>query len=401
MSSGLATRVALGLEVFAARGTQPVAESFVAFLREGGSARFRVAVARPQCVGFVGIGREGLSDLNLRVLSAAGAELDSDTRNDAHPYVRVCASAGDTLHVQLQAAHGNGEASVVMLVNPPVVPPPLADVLGSPRGNGLFSGPRAPRGDIGRDPSLVSAEIQLRRALDTMAATGSTPLASTFNGRLARQGLTARPIMLEAGRCYVILAFGEAGVEDLDLRVSDPGGRPLAQDVALDAHPSLRFCATRAGPHRVDVRMFAGEGVWALGAAALPASASAGLPEDVVGVTRARAAELTAAATARGMRPLGDPIRGAPWGTFVQGFGLRVRGGRCYLVGVAGNETLPALDVWLSGPDGALLASDTHERERGAVYHCADRDGTLTAQVRAHIGRGEYVVLTFESGERP
>ncbi len=400
-SEPLAARVAQAVEVFAARGTQRLAESFVTFLREGGSDGFRVTVARDQCVGFLALGREGIVDLNLRVLNAAGTDLDYDTRNDAHPFVRVCARAGDALHVRAHALRGNGEAAVVMLVNPPVVPPPLGDVLGSPRGNGLFSGPRAPRGDIGRDPAALSASDQLRRALDVLAASGSTPVGSTFAGSLPRQGLTARPIALESGRCYVVLGFGEAGVEDLDLRVSDPTGRPITQDVALDAHPTLRFCAARTGLHRVDLRMFAGSGQWALGAVALPLAASGSLPASVGGVTRARAAELVATALARGMRPSAEPIRGAPWGTFVQGFGMRVRRGRCYLVAAAGAESLPAIDLWLSGPDGALLASDTNERERAMVYHCPDRDAVVTANVRAHTGRGEYVVMTFESGELP
>jgi len=118
-------------------------------------------------------------------------------------------------------------------------------------------------------------------------------------------------------------------------------------------------------------------------------------------VARARGAEVAAQALARGMRPLGDAVRGAPWGAFVQGFAVPTRRGRCYLVGAAGNESLPALDLWLSGPDGALLASDTNERERAVVYHCAARDAVLTANVRAHAGRGEYVVMRFEGEVAP
>jgi hypothetical protein len=401
MSPLLGARVDAVSEAFAARGTQRLAEAFVTFLREGTGDGFRVHVDRAQCVGFVGVGREGLVDLNLRVLSAAGAELDQDTRIDAHPYVRVCAPQGEALHVRAQAVRGSGEVAVLLLANPPVVAPPLDDVLGPGRANGLFSGPRAPRGEIGRDPSAPSASVQLRRALDALSALGATPLGETFDGALPRQGITARPFALQPGRCYVALAFGEAGVEDLDLRVSDPVGRPLTQDVALDAHPSLRFCTTRGGPHRVDVRMYAGAGRWALGLAALPESASAALPADVTGVARARGAEVAAQALARGMRPVGDALRGAPWGSFVQGFAVPTRRGRCYLVGAAGNESLPALDLWLSGPDGAMLASDTNERERAVVYHCAARDAVLTANVRAHAGRGEYVVMRFEGEVAP
>lgn len=400
-SPGLASRVDAASEAFAARGTQRLAEVFVAFLREGASDGFRLSVDRSQCIGFVGVGREGVVDLNLRVLSAAGGELDQDVRNDAHPYVRVCASQGETLYVRAVAARGSGEVAVVLLGNPPVVAPPLDDVLGSSRANGLFAGPRAPRGQIGRDPSAPSASEQLRRALEALAGVGASPLGEHFDGVLPRQGITARPVALQAGRCYVALAFGEAGVEDLDLRVNDPVGHPLAQDVALDAHPSLRFCTTRGGAHRVDVRMYAGEGRWALGLATLPEAASAVLPADVVGVARARGAEVAARAFARGMRPLGDAVRGAPWGSYVQGFAVPTRRGRCYLVGAVANESLPALDLWLSSPDGAMLASDTNERERAAVFHCATRDAVLTANVRAHTGRGEYVVMRFEGEAAP
>ena len=396
-SSELTARADRVADAFRERGARPVRDRWTAFLREGGADSFDATVSRPQCLGFVAVGREGVGDIDLAVANGAGAEVAHDDRRDAHPYVRVCLTTPDTLHIRAQAARGSGEVTVLTIASPPLVPPPLDEVLGV-RATSLFAGPRAPRAEVGRDPAATSATEFLDRLVSRLTGQGYPVVGAVRSGTLEHQQTTQVTLSLEQGRCYVVQGAGGDHVDDLDLRIASPTRVPLAQDVGIDARPALRLCAPLSGDYTLDVRMFSGSGEWAVQALEIPASVGHRLGDDVQGVERARALEVAGEAARHAMEPLGDARRGAAWVGPSLPFAVTLRAGRCYVFGAAGDERIAAIDLWLSDETGAVLAADTNERERAVVYHCARRDRAVTANVRTQAGRGEYVFQSFESG---
>jgi hypothetical protein len=74
--------------------------------------------------------------------------------------------------------------------------------------------------------------------------------------------------VLEGGRCYKVLAAGGPEATDLDLVLIDPNGVPLQQDSGTDARPVLglteSICPMNGGAYRVQVRMYAGSGEYAM-----------------------------------------------------------------------------------------------------------------------------------------
>lgn len=395
-SRELSERAERVAEAFRERRARPLRERWTGFLREGRSQVFTVTVARPQCVGFVVVGREGLDDIDLAVSNQSGAELARDDRRDAHPYVRVCLSSPGTLHVRVTGARGNGEATALTFVDAPLVPPPLDDVLGV-RPASLFGGPRVARTEVGRDPAALSAHEHLARLTARLVDLGYRRTGISRSGQLLHGQTRQNPVLLTAGRCYVIQGAGGDHVDDLDLRVLGPDGRSLGQDVASDARPVVRVCPTIEGTHSIDLRMFAGAGEWAFEVLQVPPEVRQQLGDDVSGGIRARALELALEAGRRHMVPMREAIRGGAWLGGTIPFGVWLRAGRCYLFGAAADEAPGLLDVWLAGRDGAVLSADTNERERAMVYHCARRDQRATVNVRVQGGRGEFVYQAFES----
>lgn len=393
----LARRVALVTDAFRARGASVTAERWSAFVREGALEGFSLSIDRPQCVGLVGVSPEGVHDLDLFALSASGAELARDDRNNPHPYLRVCFREPAAMRVLARATQGSGQVAVLVVTAPPIVAPPLEDVLGTQHA-GLVTGPRTPRGMIGRDPARPAPAELARRLASGYVGRGWHTVGDAVDGRLAHQEVATRTLNLEAGGCYLVQGIGGDGVDDLDLVVHAPDGEMIGQDLALDALPAVRFCADRAGAHQVEVRMYAGAGPWSLVALEMPTARSARAPRDLDPVGRARWSEVALEAESRGMEPTGPAIRGVPWGSLSQAVPIQLVAGRCYLAGVAADAHAAAVDLWLAEPSGAVLASDTGERERATVYHCARRTMSATLNVRTPNGRGAWVLQSFEGG---
>lgn len=393
----LARRTALVERAFRARGAAVIAERWSAFAREGALSGFSLAIDRPQCVGLVGVSPDGVRDLDLFALDASGSELARDDRGNAHPYLRVCLRAPGSLRVLARATQGNGQVAVLVVSSPPIVAPPLEDVLGT-HPAGLASGPRTPRGMIGRDPARPAPAELARRLASTYVTRGWRALGGAVDGSLAQQEVATREVSLEAGGCYLVQGVGGDGVDDLDLAVHAPDGELIAQDLALDALPVVRFCAERSGAHQVEVRMYAGAGAWSLLTLAMPTPRNPSAPRDLDPVARARWSELALEAEARGMTPAAPAIRGAPWGSLSQAIPVQLVAGRCYLAGVAADANAVAVDLWLADPNGAVLASDTGERERATIYHCATRSAQASLNVRTPNGRGTWVLQSFEGG---
>ncbi len=84
-----------------------------------------------------------------------------------------------------------------------------------------------------------------------------------------RQGrVQEHPVVLLGTHCYVVVAAGGEGVEDLDLVLVNPAGQPVLHDAEAGAESWLgvsdAICPNEPGLFRVRVRMFRGQGDYAL-----------------------------------------------------------------------------------------------------------------------------------------
>lgn len=94
------------------------------------------------------------------------------------------------------------------------------------------------------------------------------PSGPATRGTLETGGVEDLQVVLTAGHCYRVIGAGGDGVEDLDLFLFDPDSVPLQQDTAVDPVPVLGLsqpiCPETNGAFRVQVRMFAGRGDFAV-----------------------------------------------------------------------------------------------------------------------------------------
>lgn len=116
------------------------------------------------------------------------------------------------------------------------------------------------------DPSdTIAVEMQTRARQFAEGMTAATPL---FRGTLATGATQDYQAVLQGGRCFKIVGVGGSGVTDLDLFLFDPNGVQVQQDTATDSYPVLGLthpiCPEMAGAYRVQVKMFAGTGDFAV-----------------------------------------------------------------------------------------------------------------------------------------
>lgn len=111
-------------------------------------------------------------------------------------------------------------------------------------------------------PGDVIAITMQRRA--QMVAAGMTNATPIFRGTLSEGASQDFQAVLQPGKCFKIIGIGGANVRDLDLKLFDPNGVQLQQDVATDSFPALgvesQICPTAAGAYRVQVQMYQGSG---------------------------------------------------------------------------------------------------------------------------------------------
>jgi len=77
----------------------------------------------------------------------------------------------------------------------------------------------------------------------------------TRTGSLADDGAGTIPIQLEADTEYRLSGLCDSDCTDLDLRLRDPEGKQVAEDVLLDAFPVLLFTPEEAGEFSLVVEM--------------------------------------------------------------------------------------------------------------------------------------------------
>jgi hypothetical protein len=149
---------------------------------------------------------------------------------------------------------------------PSVVPPPVAPIapvpVASPKVDPTVAQPTVAQpapatGDV------IAITMQ-RRA--QMVAAGMSPATPILRGTLAEGASQDFQAVMQAGKCFRIIGIGDIGVQDLDLKLFDPNGVQLQQDIATDNYPALGveapICPSTAGAYRLQVEMYRGSGAF-------------------------------------------------------------------------------------------------------------------------------------------
>ncbi len=115
--------------------------------------------------------------------------------------------------------------------------------------------PAVPGGDY------ISGQMATRQA---QFAAGTNPVLPLTRGTLATGASQNYAVNMTPGMCYKIIGVGGPGVTDLDLKLYDPAGTMVDQDIATDNFPVIglqrQLCPTAAGQYRLEVNMFSGAG---------------------------------------------------------------------------------------------------------------------------------------------
>ncbi len=106
---GAATRFVAVNNALRAVGFSPHGQITAGSLPEHGSSRVRMQLDAGTCYTFVGIGGEGIVDLDLVVTDAQGREVAHDGAAEPGVAVRVCPESSGGYTVRLTAASGGGE----------------------------------------------------------------------------------------------------------------------------------------------------------------------------------------------------------------------------------------------------------------------------------------------------
>lgn len=112
-----------------------------------------------------------------------------------------------------------------------------------------IAGPRAGDGPLARYAAVHN----------TMTAMGLVQSGPLQRGSLAEGRESKLTVDLPQG-CTTLVALGGAGVENVDLELTDSAGKAVAKDTTQDTEAVLRACVEEAGKYNLSVKMAKGAG---------------------------------------------------------------------------------------------------------------------------------------------
>ena len=118
----------------------------------------------------------------------------------------------------------------------------------------LLAGPPA----AAQVPDQFSRELSQRLGENQhlLGQSGYSRAAGPFAGGLVSRQSRRYVITLRAGQDYRIAGVCDSRCGDIDLRLYDPNGNQVAQDVLNDSVPTLAIRPPATGPHTVEVDMY-------------------------------------------------------------------------------------------------------------------------------------------------
>ncbi|MBI5501056.1 MAG: hypothetical protein HY907_12495 [Deltaproteobacteria bacterium] len=360
---------------YAPGGTQ-TGVSRTGTLGEGQEKRIGLHLEAGKCYVFIGVGDGELADLDM-ALESDGARLGEDTQPDNYPVVRACSPIAVRVEIVLTATRGTGSYVLGQFDVPPA-------------GDAVEAAQAAPTGDA------LAARLD---ALAAEKAPGTTIDGELFRARMLEDEVSAVSRRLRGGTCYLFVAAGGDGAQDLDMAVS-VGPQSAGEDNGTGVEAVVgEFCPAQDATATVRLTMTRGSGDvrFAAYARAATGALTAIATVDTVLLTR-RLAE-RAASGATGMNPAQTPQFGSLGEGLSANISFEMRSGQCYRAVAVAEPGIANLDLDLY-VNGSPVAEDNDAAASAVVGTCAAADGVARVDIWAVAGSGGYAVGIY-SGAQP
>lgn len=365
------------------------------FALEGTGVAKPLDLPTGSCSTVAALGGGGLRDLRLTLYDASGAAVAADSANREGALVHVCPQ-GEAVtlpyYLVFEAHEGSGAIAAALFNSPP----------GTGEGfEGIFDGVLAPQ------VPFRQVEERLAQSRAAMRERGLVPVGKPHLEVLAEGDVYREPVQLESGRCYVAVARGGTGLQDVDLFLYSPEGAEVARDLESDADPSLEHCPEETGRYIYEVRAFEGAGAIGLMIMSGPrptsppdaGTASSGdeatsqqpAPPPASGATG-----LTKNLTARGYEPVFVLREGTITPGEVRTHEVLIGPGCSVVVGAPG-RTGTDLDLYLSDGDGHMVDRDARVEPSARVSACDKEAKVMRIAVKAYGREAPYTLTVLHA----
>ncbi len=386
-------------ERLALRGYEVMEREARVFVLESQGVAIPVDLDVARCHTFTALGSAGLREIHAILYDGEGVEVAADAIANEGALVHTCPqrvvdSAGEEIetlphHLVIFAIAGSGSVAITEAESAP----------GTGEGfEGIFEeilAPSVPFRDV---------EQALTRSRTALRARGLSPVGEPDVRTLFERGAARADLPVEEGRCYVSVARGGAGVDDLDLFLFDADGVEVARDLSRGAEASIEHCAHETATYVVEVRAYRGSGAVGLasfagvrgdGPAETPESREVG---EAIGVGPERddpVVELAVSVASLVEQGFDEPLLIARSAVITPGEVLThdvVIGPGCGLVVAIGSDEAMDLDLYLADPNGREIDVDTDTRSHATVRACAPTASRLRAAVKVYGHDGTYAL---------
>jgi hypothetical protein len=361
-------------------GYSPLDWSRTGELEPGGLLNAELDAARDGRMVLVAIADDPGANLDLVVVGPQGSLEAEDSAPDHRAAVELATVAGAVYRVTVSnssAASASRFLTRAFFASPSTEPAPLF---------GLFDS------DLASTPSW--SDITARAAASGMS---EGPLKRTF--RAGRGERLDERIDVEAGRCYLFVAQGSAGIDSLAIRLTRSEAL-LVADLAGRSTAWVRHCAESRGEVKLSVEIVAGAGrVRIAGFSAArdeldPVLVGPPLDPREPLLTVDAAIRWTDQQLARaGYDPaeiqleveLGEGQR--------ERCRVRLEPAECVVFSAISGPGIHDLDLEVEDPGGDLVAGDSSLGPNALVRYCSAAAGDHTASIVGRGGSGPAVMM--------
>jgi len=311
------------------------------------------------------------SDIDFYLYGPGGEQVDYDIEMDDTPVVSVSPSSSGSYRLEVIMVSCSTEPCFY--------------------GVGIYGsgGGSTNQGSSGGWQEIVSS--QLGNMLETVESSGYRQIEGNRTGSLDEDERESVTLSLQSGTDYMLVGVCDQDCSDLDLRLRDPNGNEVDEDIELDDTPIVSITPSRPGDYSLQVIMvscstepcFYGVGVYGKGGGGA--------------VTASKVDQ--AANTIRGELRAGD--RTISSGEYADGHYIDVRAGQQLSVDLRSSE----FDTYLilTKPSGATIDNDDYEgsTSHSHVETIADESGQWTIVVTSYSEgeTGSYEVTTSIGGQ--
>ena len=211
------------------RGFAPLDRPLDIPLAESQRMRVALPVEAGHCYTVGSFAREGLVEVNLRVLDDEGSEVARDETVGSDSSLQFCADRPGQYAAELISRDGLGVATLLLFRAP-------AAVVGGPTGLWLGERPLARASLVPLEQAI--AELGARAARDGYRSARTLRIGRLMPGEAVAEGAT-----LPAKRCARVVAAGGQGVRLFALRALDAQGHTISSAQGDARSTYLHLCS--------------------------------------------------------------------------------------------------------------------------------------------------------------